>query len=495
MSRLLVSMFTDKGAVRDHNEDRLAFRQFRHPTGNYELLAVADGMGGHARGEVAAQVALQALEEFLGFGAWTDPGDALERAFQLANQRVHDEGGGMGTTLVAVLVDVQTLETWVANVGDSRAYVLRPTGPEALTRDHSEVAARVEAGLLTREEAELVDGRNVLLRAIGPDPEVEVDVSPPFELREGERLLLCSDGLHGMLPERQFLEMANSAGLGSEPAKLLAEAAIAAGGRDNVTVILAAPATEETVRMGSFPAPGRIRRSRRIPLQTLAATIGAIVIGLAAGGLVFSTADRGGGGVPTTRVPGKGQNAPENTPTTSRSLESTVPMSSPEPAATAASTVPTTPAVTPPFPNPTLATIPPPASTPAPTATPTPTPADTPTPTPTATPSPSATPTATAVPPTATPVPPTAAAVPPPISGLKIDSIRNGQKLQFTLFWDPVGQANGYKVNWRSGTGSPGDKKVVEPPLTGEVTADPKVCFWVTVVQNPSQRSDEVCEP
>ena len=378
MSRLLVSRYSHRGAVRDHNEDRQTYRHFTHRTGNYELLAVADGMGGHERGEVAAQLALQSIEEFLAFGVWTDQREALVRAFEIANSRVHDEGGGMGTTLVAVLVEVETLRTWVANVGDSRAYIVHTDGSwEPLTRDHSAVAARVEAGLLTREEAESVEGRNVLLRAIGPDPEVEVDVFPG-QLREGERLLLCSDGLHSMLPERQFMEMAAKCELGSDPAKLLSQAAIEAGGRDNVTVILAAPATEETVRMGSFPAPARIRRPGVLPLRTLAASVFVVGVGVAAAGFLhFARGDNGTNGhIPTAVLDGGASTTPEiSGPLTPTATATSLPA--------ATKTAPPTPS---PAPTSTFA--------PTPTATPTPSPTPTsPTPTPTASPIPSPTPT------------------------------------------------------------------------------------------------------
>ena len=266
--RPLVYSATDVGLVRGHNEDQVFPRPhangggaeqstFANASGRYCFWAVADGMGGHARGEVASARALDAVREYLAYGAWADPMDALEAAAHLANDRVHGEGRDMGTTLSAVLLSLDDSRFWTLNVGDSRVYRLAATGLSQLTADHSLVAARVEAGLMTAEEAARSKGKNVLTRAIGPNAKVEPDVFGPFALAPGERLLVCSDGLHGMLPDAEIERILGQALLADAPQELVA-AANAAGGRDNVSAVVAALATEgETlVEMSETPVRG-----------------------------------------------------------------------------------------------------------------------------------------------------------------------------------------------------------------------------------------------
>lgn len=288
----IIHLLTHTGRVRDHNEDRVMTTPIARGDGrHFDLLAVADGMGGHARGEVAAEMALQALVEYLSFGAWDNPMQGLEASFQLANERVHAAGGGMGTTLVAILLDTSGTY-WTANVGDSRAYLLSPGHMKPLTQDHSEVAVRVQAGLLTREEADRSQGRNVLLRAIGPDATIEVDVFPPQTLRSGERLLLCSDGLHAMLPEREIARVAGSSKLADVPAALV-ELANAAGGRDNISVVVAAlDAADVTIAEGMI-LPGAAAAGPRVPVPVLAGVAAAGVL-LLAGGVGFFLRSSGG---------------------------------------------------------------------------------------------------------------------------------------------------------------------------------------------------------
>ena len=364
---------TDTGRVRDHNEDTFADTLIQTSSGAYRLLLVADGMGGHARGEVASSLARDAVHEYLEYGAWHDPAEALRTAFRLANDRVHQAGGDMGTTLVAALVEESTGQYWLHNVGDSRAYLLDGGALTPLTKDHSEVALRVEAGQLTREEASHTKGRNVLLRAIGPEADVQSDGFGPFALRPGQRLLLCSDGLHGMVSDEKLAQMAWAAPLASAPKELI-EVANAAGGRDNITVVVAALAGDEAtiVEGGRPPAPP----ARKVPMATVGAVVAFLgIVGVAAG-IVIAVQSGGDDGNQVLAVVGG------STPT-----------------ATSAATTPATSTATP---------IPPTATPVPPTATPIPPPA---TPVPlTATPVP---PTATPVPPTATPVPPTSTRNPP----------------------------------------------------------------------------------
>jgi protein phosphatase len=390
----LVYTATDRGQVRPHNEDAVFPRPaggngqrtdsvIAHSTGTYHLWAVADGMGGHARGEVASAMALESLQEYLAYGAWAEPAAALRAAFELANRRVHDEGGDMGTTLVAALVHADSGRFWVANVGDSRAYVIAGSQVQQLTEDHSEVAARVAAGQMTREEAAVSQRRNVLLRAIGPDPVVGIDVFGPFRLAPGQRLLLCSDGLHGMLSDTQMGELAWRSTLAAAPDQLVA-AANAAGGRDNITILIGALAEAEPTVVEAFPA---LARSRPRPVGAIPFA-GRLAMGgffaivfVASGSAIFFMA--GGGGDKDSDGPLPATISTPAAPAR-REANDAIASSSPTPMP---STAPWTP-------TPTHPPLPPTATPARPTPTPTP-------------------PTATPIPPTSTPVPP-AATLPAP---------------------------------------------------------------------------------
>lgn len=361
-SQLLVSHHKDQGKVRDHQEDDCRNFAIHHDTGDYHLLVVADGMGGHAHGEVASRLAIDTLAQVIQFGAWTEPAEALRDAFALANERVHSQGGDMGTTLTAVLFDERPRQYWWANVGDSRVYVLEGAALRQLSRDHSEVQVRVDAGQLTAEEARNSRGRNVLLKAIGPAPRVEADVEGPFELKPGQRLVLCSDGLHGMLPESELAAISRHEL--QNVAKDLVAAANVAGGRDNIAVVVAALSSGEATQwMGPPPSLVAKPRSPMARFGKVAAAVAGVGVLFATAGMVYA-ATRGDNG-------GSADQAAET----------------PTPASTTATATAT--------------------ATNTPTATPVP-PTNTPLP-PTATPVP---PTKTPRPPTATPVPPTNTATP-----------------------------------------------------------------------------------
>ena len=183
---------TDIGCVRDHNEDSLVVAP--------PLFAVADGMGGHAAGEVASEIATTVLANQ---APKTPDAEALGRAVETANLEIiaaaEDGRGraGMGTTCTAAILEGERLV--VAQVGDSRAYLLHQGKLQQLTRDHSLVAMMVEAGQLTPEEARVHPRRSVITRALGTDPSVQPDLYE-IDVQTGDRLLLCSDGLSGMVP-------------------------------------------------------------------------------------------------------------------------------------------------------------------------------------------------------------------------------------------------------------------------------------------------------
>jgi serine/threonine protein phosphatase PrpC len=229
---------TDQGKERKNNEDSYSIDDEHH------LLVVADGMGRHAAGEVASSLAVSAIcEAFTGESVPARPpepdaklgrrGNRLRAAVCVANERVYarslevDEYGGMGTTVVSAHFSPNKQKVYLAHVGDSRCYRLRGGKLARLTQDHTLGAAGI-----TGKNA------NVLVRALGPEPEVEVDVAVESPL-PGDVYLLCSDGLTRMVPEAQIeATLAATPDLKAATAKLV-ELANGAGGRDNITLILA----------------------------------------------------------------------------------------------------------------------------------------------------------------------------------------------------------------------------------------------------------------
>lgn len=222
---------TDTGLQRRANEDSLLVRS--------PLFIVADGMGGAQAGEVASRVAVETFSSGLLAGA--DPRESLARQVQEANARINElshqrsEHAGMGTTITAVYVDER--EVAIAHVGDSRAYCLRDGELLRLTDDHSLVDELIKQGKLTPEEAEDHPQRSVITRALGPEPAVEVDVRS-FRARPGDVYLICSDGLTTMVGEEKLAALLSSHAALRDAGEALIAAANAAGGKDNITVVL-----------------------------------------------------------------------------------------------------------------------------------------------------------------------------------------------------------------------------------------------------------------
>lgn len=247
-------MFTIASAVASHpglrregNEDAYCVRS------DIGLYLVADGMGGHAAGEVASKLAAQTIEAFVDdtksadiHQTWPFPydptlslaGNRLKAAFRLANRRIgtamdaDDTLRGMATTAAAVLVGERPT---VAHVGDSRVYLLRNGTLRQITEDHSWVSEQVRAGVLSDDDARRHPWRNVVTRALsgGDDPEVEVaDVA----LEAGDRLLICSDGLSGLVRAPELLALLEANGDLDKVCQQLIDAANRAGGPDNITV-------------------------------------------------------------------------------------------------------------------------------------------------------------------------------------------------------------------------------------------------------------------
>lgn len=225
---------TDVGLLREGNEDA-AFAGKR-------LLAVADGMGGHAAGEVASAAVIAALEQLddLGVNAG-DPREALQEAVQEANVVLRDmvdadhELHGMGTTVTAVLAD--GAYAWLAHVGDSRAYLLRDGELRQLTHDHTFVQQLVDEGRITAQDAQSHPQRNYITRALDGREGMELDLER-LDVRPGDRLLLCSDGLSGVVSNASIKEVLDDATPDEAVARLV-DLALRAGGPDNVTCIVA----------------------------------------------------------------------------------------------------------------------------------------------------------------------------------------------------------------------------------------------------------------
>jgi protein phosphatase len=222
---------SDTGRQRRGNEDSAFARA--------PVFVVADGMGGAQAGEVASRIAVEVFEQGL-----PDEGSAEERLAtraREANQRIHElaeaEAGraGMGTTLTAAYLHDASLA--IAHVGDSRAYLFRDGELKRLTKDHSLVEELVDRGKLTEEQAAEHPQRSIITRALGPEPTVEVDTWS-YPVRAGDVLLLCSDGLTSMISDKQLAAVLASTGDLRSAAQQLIDAANAAGGRDNITVVL-----------------------------------------------------------------------------------------------------------------------------------------------------------------------------------------------------------------------------------------------------------------
>ena len=233
---------TDTGRKRRHNEDAYVCEP--------PLFAIADGMGGAQAGEVASRLAAEALE-----GRTLEPGRAQEQVVELiqeANRRIFERAGsdpslaGMGTTLTLAVVEGASLA--IGHVGDSRAYLIREGTLEQLTEDHSLVAELTRAGKLSEEEAESHPQRSVITRALGTDPDVDVDAFT-VETREGDVFLLCSDGLTSMVEDEAILQTVAKRRRNLErAARDLVKAANRSGGEDNITLLLfeIVAGTEET---------------------------------------------------------------------------------------------------------------------------------------------------------------------------------------------------------------------------------------------------------
>ena len=232
---------TDTGRQRSENEDSLFVRA--------PIFVVADGMGGAQAGEVASKTAADAFDRDLPEGP---PGRFLRETIEVANRRINElaradpSKAGMGTTITAAIVDAQAEEVDIGHVGDSRAYRLRRGKLERLTRDHSLVEEMLRKGQITDAQAEDHPQRSIITRALGPEPDVEVDLQT-VPAAPGDLFLLCSDGLTTMVSEERIAAVLAAAGSMREAVRTLVDEANAAGGRDNITAL--------AFRLGDAAAP------------------------------------------------------------------------------------------------------------------------------------------------------------------------------------------------------------------------------------------------
>jgi serine/threonine protein phosphatase PrpC len=282
--RLAVSAVTDT-AGRDENQDVAAALAIGESAsgGASEsfLLVVADGMGGHPAGDVASQMAMNTLIEAFPTLPDGDLGLALKQAYRRANEAVFQAGqdepahAGMGTTLTTALLHGKYAT--VANVGDSRAYLLRGNALTQVTRDHTVVAEEVAQGRLTVDAARRDPRRNRLTHVIGTHPRLESKLPDVFELTllPGDRLLLCSDGLYDVLDDGDMRRALQDQDPG-DAARELVESAKERGTRDNATAVVAASIPTRVPVAAALPGP--VSRTGGVPGTVIAAVIAILLV-------------------------------------------------------------------------------------------------------------------------------------------------------------------------------------------------------------------------
>jgi len=265
---VIASVQTDAGCVREANED--SGRHVKPSDAETQvkkgiLTVVADGMGGHASGEVASQMAVELISEIYYADAERSAPAALRNAVEQASSQIYETSlrdekfFGMGTTVIALVL--LNDRAFSAHVGDSRLYRLRNQNMEMLTLDHSQVMEMVKYGIISMEEARNHDDKNVILRAVGTQPTVEVEVSDMFAIESGDEFLLCSDGLCDMLTDEEILETWTAAADIHQAGENLIEAAKQSGGHDNITVGIVRVSAE-----GEMQASRSVRVTREIEI-------------------------------------------------------------------------------------------------------------------------------------------------------------------------------------------------------------------------------------
>ncbi len=263
---------TDVGYVREHNEDSLLVAP--------PLYVVCDGMGGHEAGEIASEIAIQTISRRAPSELDADAlGQAVEEANLAIIQGAREGRGkeGMGTTCTAAMLEGEKLV--IAQVGDSRAYLLHNGLLQQLTRDHSIVADLMEQGEISPAEARTHQWRSYITRALGLDPYMQADLYE-INVSAGDRLMLCSDGLYSMMPDAEIAEILGTTPNPQDAADTLVDEALAAGGNDNVTVIVADVTGYSAQKTRKIARRGKITAALIIALMV-------IIIGISAAGFGF----------------------------------------------------------------------------------------------------------------------------------------------------------------------------------------------------------------
>jgi serine/threonine protein phosphatase PrpC len=229
-----VSSLSDIGLVRKTNEDNHLVQKEKG------LFIVADGMGGHKGGQLASTLAIQTIEGFLqSEDKFENKGVALCLALKAANEKIFREAAisdnqGMGTTVTAM--KILNSRAYIAHIGDSRAYLIRNNQISLITNDHSLVGELIRSGEITQEEALVHPHRNVLIRALGTEVDVDVDLIE-LDLLPNDILLLCTDGLSNFVRDEEILKIITQHSI-HESTRYLVKRAIELGGLDNITVVL-----------------------------------------------------------------------------------------------------------------------------------------------------------------------------------------------------------------------------------------------------------------
>jgi len=256
-AHLRVAAATDPGMKGKNNEDQYSVSAFKlpdNPPKSVLFAIVADGIGGHRAGEVAADIAVEIISDKVAFSDGSQPLETMQTAILLASQAIHSQGSqaadqvGMGTTVVCVWIENEKL--YAAHVGNSRLYLLRANKLYQLNIDHTWVKEAVDAGALTPEQARSHPHANIIRRYLGSPTPPDVDLrirtdrnpiyseeNQGFRLRPGDRLMLCSDGLNDMLADQRIAEELKFEDLHESVAELI-RAANMRGGKDNITVVL-----------------------------------------------------------------------------------------------------------------------------------------------------------------------------------------------------------------------------------------------------------------
>jgi PPM family protein phosphatase len=365
---------SDLGLKREVNQDCYGIAEALQPERQDRLLVVCDGMGGHMAGEVAGRLGVSVFLAHYYATAQEDRRALLPTALVTANRRIYEQGGGtMGTTsVVALLLDDQL---HVANVGDSRAYLLRDGQLRQLSQDHSFVAEQVAAGLLTPEQARVSAHRNMITRALGHQADVQVDLFPPLTLQPGDSVILSTDGMHGLVEDSEIAGVVST--LLPEPAaQELVKMANERGGTDNITVVIAqiVPPEEalDAPSAGSVPvtqplppqptppppatpdapAPAVVAGERPLTQRGALLALAALLLLLAVGALAFRFSPAGGAVAPP----------PQSVASATATATPTIATPSP----TAGTVTPTGAATGTPTRRPTRTAIPPATATPGP---------------------------------------------------------------------------------------------------------------------------------